>query len=78
MGLTSSIDHHSGSVEKAEPMGKAPVHRLRTTEPIQNMEPKYRTLLQAAVLLILLVCVAASNGSSPKQENVTAQVAAND
>ncbi len=39
------------------------------------MEPKYRTLIQAAVMIILLVCVAASNGSSPKQENVTAQVA---
>lgn len=42
------------------------------------MEPKYRTLIQAAVMLILLVCVAASNGSRPKQENVTAQVAANE
>jgi hypothetical protein len=40
------------------------------------METKHRTLIQAAVLLILLVCVAASNGSDAKQEKATVAVAA--
>lgn len=40
------------------------------------MQTKHRTLLQAAVLLILLVCVAASNGSNETKEQATAHVAA--
>lgn len=58
-----------------EPPLPGPVHKART-QRTATMEPKYRTIIQAAVLLILLVCVAASNGSQPKQEKVTAQVAA--
>jgi hypothetical protein len=42
------------------------------------METKHRTLIQAAVLLILLVCVVANNDKRAAPEKATAQVAAHD
>lgn len=44
-----------------------------TTGP---METKHRTLIQASVLFILLVCAVASNGSQEKPAQVAEQVAA--
>jgi hypothetical protein len=38
------------------------------------METKYRTIIQAAVLLVLLVCVVAFKGA-PESSTATAQVA---
>jgi outer membrane biogenesis lipoprotein LolB len=40
------------------------------------METKHRTLLQASVLLILLVCAVASNRTQEKPAQVAEQVAA--
>ncbi len=76
MGLTSPVDHQSPSVENGEPLKVLPVHRPEPQRTTYQMETKHRTLIQAAVLLILLVCVAASNGSPSKQEKATAAVAA--
>ncbi|WKZ65466.1 MAG: hypothetical protein QY325_11915 [Flavobacteriales bacterium] len=42
------------------------------------METKYRTLIQAAVLFLLLVCVSATNGDGAQAAEATAQVAASE
>ncbi len=75
MGLTRSVDRHLCSVEKMELGGIRPVHRAIPIEPpiLHTMQIKHRTLIQAAVLLIVLVFAVSGNVSARKTEP-TAQV----
>jgi hypothetical protein len=57
-----------------EPAQRRAVHRAIPNEPPHPMETKYRTIIQAAVLLVLLVCVVAFT-AAPESSSATAQVA---
>lgn len=51
------------------------VHRAMTNASILPRETKHRTLIQAAVLLVLLVIAVATNKDKPVSSQATAQVA---
>ena len=73
LGLTRSVDRHLCSVEKMELGGVRPVHRAIPIEPPihYTMQIKHRTLIQAAVLLIVLVF--GRKVAHEKSENVQPQ-----